>query len=142
MPLSVLYIDDPLAQLAEHLTFNQRVRSSNLRWITIKPRYRLIAGFLHMKKFLYKSFYILGRELSGARSFRDSLQQRRNQMLLRAEQQTCPDSSAKMAISRNIHPNIKQNRDLRNKFIRSLLGSFLLSIYPISAVKILRYIPE
>lgn len=25
---------DPLAQLAEHLTFNQRVRSSNLRWIT------------------------------------------------------------------------------------------------------------
>ena len=27
---------DPLAQLAEHLTFNQGVRSSNLRWITIK----------------------------------------------------------------------------------------------------------
>ena len=26
---------DPLAQLAEHLTFNQGVRSSNLRWITI-----------------------------------------------------------------------------------------------------------
>ena len=25
---------DPLAQLAEHLTFNQGVRSSNLRWIT------------------------------------------------------------------------------------------------------------
>ena len=25
---------DPLAQLAEHLTFNQRVRSSNLRWVT------------------------------------------------------------------------------------------------------------
>ena len=29
-----LYIYDPLAQLAEHLTFNQGVRSSNLRWIT------------------------------------------------------------------------------------------------------------
>ena len=27
---------DPLAQLAEHLTFNQGVRSSNLRWITSK----------------------------------------------------------------------------------------------------------
>ena len=70
------------------------------------------------------------------------LQQRRNQMLLRAGQQTCPDSSAKMVISRNIHPNIKQNRDLRNKFSRSLLGYFLLSIRPISAEKILRYIPE
>ena len=27
---------DPLAQSAEHLTFNQGVRSSNLRWVTIK----------------------------------------------------------------------------------------------------------
>ena len=27
---------DPLAQPAEHLTFNQGVRSSNLRWITSK----------------------------------------------------------------------------------------------------------
>ena len=27
---------DPLAQLAEHLTFNQGVRGSNLRWITSK----------------------------------------------------------------------------------------------------------
>ncbi len=26
--------NDPLAQLAEHLTFNQGVRSSNLRWVT------------------------------------------------------------------------------------------------------------
>ena len=25
---------DPLAQVAEHLTFNQGVRSSNLRWVT------------------------------------------------------------------------------------------------------------
>ena len=29
---------DPLAQLAEHLTFNQGVRSSNLRWVTRKNR--------------------------------------------------------------------------------------------------------
>ncbi len=27
---------EPLAQLAEHLTFNQGVRSSNLRWLTIQ----------------------------------------------------------------------------------------------------------
>ena len=32
--LNELYIDVPLAQLAEHLTFNQRVRSSSLRWHT------------------------------------------------------------------------------------------------------------
>ena len=29
---------DPLAQSAEHLTFNQGVRSSNLRWVTISYR--------------------------------------------------------------------------------------------------------
>ena len=34
--LIVIYFDGPLAQLAEHLTFNQVVRSSNLRWLTIK----------------------------------------------------------------------------------------------------------
>ena len=28
--------DDPLAQPVEHLTFNQGVRSSNLRWVTKK----------------------------------------------------------------------------------------------------------
>ena len=31
-PSQILY--DPLAQSAEHLTFNQGVRSSNLRWVT------------------------------------------------------------------------------------------------------------
>ena len=31
---------DPLAQSAEHLTFNQGVRRSNRRWITIMERYR------------------------------------------------------------------------------------------------------
>ena len=36
---------DLLAQLAEHLTFNQGVRSSNLRWITSKfPLKSLIFG--------------------------------------------------------------------------------------------------
>ena len=29
------FLYEPLAQLAEHLTFNQGVRSSNLRWLTI-----------------------------------------------------------------------------------------------------------
>ena len=29
---------DPLAQSAEHLTFNQGVRSSSLRWVTIKAK--------------------------------------------------------------------------------------------------------
>ena len=29
-----MHSNDPLAQLAEHLTFNQGVRSSSLRWIT------------------------------------------------------------------------------------------------------------
>ena len=33
--LTRLQGDGPLAQLAEHLTFNQVVRSSNLRWLTI-----------------------------------------------------------------------------------------------------------
>ena len=32
---------DPLAQSAEHLTFNQGVRSSNLRWVTINIPRRL-----------------------------------------------------------------------------------------------------
>ena len=31
---------DPVAQLAEHLTFNQRVRSSSLRWVTNHSRGR------------------------------------------------------------------------------------------------------
>ena len=35
LKLIAIYFDGPLAQLAEHLTFNQVVRSSNLRWLTI-----------------------------------------------------------------------------------------------------------
>ena len=34
LKLIAIYFDGPLAQLAEHLTFNQVVRSSNLRWLT------------------------------------------------------------------------------------------------------------
>ena len=33
---SCFHRNDPLAQLAEHLTFNQGVRSSSLRWVTRK----------------------------------------------------------------------------------------------------------
>ena len=32
---------DPLAQMAEHMTFNHGVRSSTLRWVTKKGRYDL-----------------------------------------------------------------------------------------------------
>ena len=35
---------DPLAQSAEHLTFNQGVRSSNLRWVTIYELCRIHFG--------------------------------------------------------------------------------------------------
>ena len=43
-------IYDPLAQLAEHLTFNQGVRSSNLRWLTKR--------FAYIGKCLCKSFSV------------------------------------------------------------------------------------
>ena len=33
-PANIIFKYDPLAQPAEHLTFNQGVRSSNLRWVT------------------------------------------------------------------------------------------------------------
>ena len=45
---------DPLAQLAEHLTFNQGVRSSNLRWVT-KDR----VCFRKRKQAFF--FYLAGR---------------------------------------------------------------------------------
>ena len=40
----ILKLYDSLAQLAEHLTFNQGVRSSNLRWVTkrVFTRYALV----------------------------------------------------------------------------------------------------
>ncbi len=44
---------DPLAQPAEHLTFNQGVRSSNLRWITKKTVTTLVVAVF--------CFYILRR---------------------------------------------------------------------------------
>ena len=49
---------EPLAQLAEHLTFNQRVRSSNLRWLTNKNRpYNLRPIFIY----LFRSFLFLAK---------------------------------------------------------------------------------
>ena len=41
---------DPLAQSAEHLTFNQGVRSSNLRWLTKSEQAKLVPTFLFHKK--------------------------------------------------------------------------------------------
>ena len=37
---------EPLAQLAEHLTFNQRVRGSNPRWLTRKAHRHYVRGLL------------------------------------------------------------------------------------------------
>ncbi len=37
---------EPLAQPAEHLTFNQGVRSSNLRWLTMTPNVKAFGVFL------------------------------------------------------------------------------------------------
>ena len=45
---------DPLAQLAEHLTFNQGVRSSNLRWVTSKALLRKQKGLILFYVFLIK----------------------------------------------------------------------------------------
>ena len=44
--------NDPLAQPVEHLTFNQGVRSSNLRWITKIPETPCVSGifFALLKK--------------------------------------------------------------------------------------------
>ena len=75
--------DDPLAQLAEHLTFNQGVRSSSLRWVTTQnPLHQAIQGVLLIRVFnTFCPFYpsvltdckqrvaeivILGREIRGA----------------------------------------------------------------------------
>lgn len=40
-----LKANEPLAQLAEHLTFNQRVWSSNLQWLINRLRYTSEAVF-------------------------------------------------------------------------------------------------
>ncbi len=41
---------DPLAQSVEHLTFNQGVRSSILRWITKTPVTRRLQVFFYLEK--------------------------------------------------------------------------------------------
>ena len=43
----ILKLYDSLAQLAEHLTFNQGVRSSNLRWVTNKNTAAIFASIGH-----------------------------------------------------------------------------------------------
>ena len=45
--IHVPHKNDPLAQLAEHLTFNQGVRSSNLRWVTIVLEMRTLLRGSH-----------------------------------------------------------------------------------------------
>ena len=46
---------DPLAQSVEHLTFNQGVRSSNLRWITKeKPWSRCVSTVSRLFSFLFQ----------------------------------------------------------------------------------------
>ena len=41
----ILVSNDPLAQTVEHLTFNQGVRSSSLRWVTNKKAQRIALCF-------------------------------------------------------------------------------------------------
>ena len=42
---------DPLAQTVEHLTFNQGVRSSSLRWVTKSEFFNSDLFFLNLLKF-------------------------------------------------------------------------------------------
>ena len=48
---------DPLAQSAEHLTFNQGVRSSNLRWITK----HLISELIYEDGLVWVSFFLTNK---------------------------------------------------------------------------------
>lgn len=53
--LKLFSAKEPLAQSAEHLTFNQRVWSSNLQWLTREHR---------RKRFLLAAAFVIGKELS------------------------------------------------------------------------------
>ena len=74
---------DPLAQLAEHLTFNQGVRSSNLRWVTMKNRSFLMmrdgrfcflrGGCAHSPAFIKRVSRVKGKEEAQLRFFLYSL---------------------------------------------------------------------
>ena len=53
---------DPLAQSVEHLTFNQGVRSSNLRWVTKK--FQIIVD--NKKSTIYNEYHATVAELADA----------------------------------------------------------------------------
>ena len=55
----ILKLYDSLAQLAEHLTFNQGVRGSNPRWITKNP-HSLEWGFLLLSLTFHIYFMSVG----------------------------------------------------------------------------------
>ena len=44
-PAKVIFVFDPLAQLAEHLTFNQGVRGSTPRWVTKQIKSELFSNW-------------------------------------------------------------------------------------------------
>ena len=56
--------DEPLAQLAEHFTFNERVWSSNLQWLTKNPKCVSVWDFylllLHYSLFTKLNYMHLG----------------------------------------------------------------------------------
>ena len=64
---SFIQTHDPLAQLAEHLTFNQGVRSSNLRWITTSERTLLRSDFCLHKNLSHAPSFLLFRKKARSR---------------------------------------------------------------------------
>ena len=63
----ILKLYDSLAQLAEHLTFNQGVRSSNLRWVTKRVVNALYAGVAQLVEQL-----ICNQQVRGSSPFTSS----------------------------------------------------------------------
>ena len=64
----IVKLYDSLAQLAEHLTFNQGVRSSNLRWVTKRVRNALYAGVAQLVEQL-----ICNQQVRGSSPFTSSI---------------------------------------------------------------------
>ena len=64
----ILKLYDSLAQLAEHLTFNQGVRSSNLRWVTKRVMNALYAGVAQLVEQL-----ICNQQVRGSSPFTSSI---------------------------------------------------------------------
>ena len=63
----IVKLYDSLAQLAEHLIFNQGVRSSNLRWVTKRVRNALYAGVAQLVEQL-----ICNQQVRGSSPFTSS----------------------------------------------------------------------